>query len=129
MHPGGLAPRIENFAQWRAHLCVRLRGQVHATGDEKLLDLLREVESYPAPAGASKDIVGYDSSVLAVPLRLRVAGNTLDFISTTTIFGTPLDITLAELAIETLLPANAATAATAETLRALVASNLRVAAL
>ena len=43
---------------------------------------------------------------IAIPLRLRTPGGILSFISTVTVFGTPLDITLAELAIESFFPAD-----------------------
>jgi transcriptional regulator with XRE-family HTH domain len=112
IHPGGLAPRIANFAEWRAHLLARLRRQVEATADERLADLLRELREMPAPPGADQPgpEVGAYSSVI-VPLRLRSDAGTLSFISTTTVFGTPRDITLSELALETFFPADALTAA------------------
>jgi len=44
-------------------------------------------------------------------LRLRVRDTVLSLLSTTTLFGTPRDVTLAELAIESFYPADAATAA------------------
>src|SRR5689334_22379774 len=40
LHPRGVAPRIENLAEWRAHLLFRLRKQVELTGDKALQDLL-----------------------------------------------------------------------------------------
>jgi hypothetical protein len=46
-----------------------------------------------------------------VPLRLRTEAATLSFISTTTVFGTPIDVTLSEIALETFFPADAETAA------------------
>ena len=45
-----------------------------------------------------------------IPLKLRVGDATLSFISTTTVFGTPVDITLSELALETFFPADVETA-------------------
>jgi hypothetical protein len=46
-----------------------------------------------------------------VPLVIRTARGTLSFFSTTTVFGTPVDVTLAEIAIEMFFAADAATAA------------------
>jgi len=107
LHPEGLAPRIANLAEWRAHLLERLRRQSETTGDPVLAALLAELSAYPAPADAP--LVGADSVV--VPLRLRTEAGELSLISTTTLFGTPRDVTLSELAIESFFPADAATAA------------------
>jgi transcriptional regulator with XRE-family HTH domain len=110
LHPGGLGSRIENIAQWKAHVLARLRSQVQATGDDQLIELMRELEAYPVPSGESKSGMNHDATSVVVPLKLRTEGGMLEFVSTTTVFGTPLDITLAELAIESFFPANAATA-------------------
>jgi transcriptional regulator with XRE-family HTH domain len=108
LHPAGLAPRIANLAQWRAHLLHNLRAQIEATADPVLAALEAEFLAYPVvdPGEAEGDDLGG----VAVPLRLRTEGGVLSFISTTTVFGTPRDVTLAELALETLLPADEATA-------------------
>jgi len=108
LHPKGLAPRIANLAQWRGHLLHNLRAQIEATADPVLADLEAELLAYPMddPGEAQGDDLGG----VAVPLRLRSKSGMLSFISTTTVFGTPRDVTLAELALETFLPADAATA-------------------
>jgi hypothetical protein len=107
LHPEGLAPRIENFGEWRSHLLTRLRHQIDATADPVLVELLAELESYPfAETGHHSDAYGG----VVVPLRLRTEQGVLSFFSTTTVFGTPLDITLAELAIESMFPADSRTA-------------------
>lgn len=110
LHPRGLAPRIVNLGQWRHHLFERLRQQVQATGDTVLQALLAELKAYPVPPDA--DATRLEGAVLGVatPLRLRTEAGVLNFISTTTIFGTPVDVTLQELALETFFPADAATA-------------------
>jgi transcriptional regulator with XRE-family HTH domain len=110
LHPQGLAPRIENYTQWRAHVLMRLRQQISGTADPILMELLAELESYPMPPSTSDrtadpiDEVDYGGVV--VPFRLRTGYGVLSFFSTTTVFGTPLDITLAELAIESFFPAD-----------------------
>lgn len=107
LHPGGLAPRIVNLGQWREHLLVRLRHQIGATADPELLRLHDELAGYPAGDPAT-DV---DPHALVVPLRVRADGTELSFLSTTTLFGTPLDVTVSELAIEAFYPADATTAA------------------
>jgi transcriptional regulator with XRE-family HTH domain len=109
LHPNGLAPRIVNLAEWRAHLLFRLRRQVEMTADPVLIALLREVSLYPAPAGAAVAAAGIQHSV-AVPFRIRVADEVLSFLSMTTIFGTPVDVILSELALELFFPADDETA-------------------
>lgn len=108
LHPGGLAPRIANLGTWRAHLLERLRRQVELTADAKLLELMRELREFPVPSDAP-DV--HDSNSVLVPLELRAGDAVLSFYSTTTVFGTPIEITLSELAIESFIPANAETAA------------------
>lgn len=110
LHPRGLAPRIVNFAEWRAHLLFRLRRQIELTAAPVLIDLLRECEGYPAPPARRGAPVGIDYAV-AVPFRIEIAAGMLSFFSTTTIFGTPVDVTLSELALEMFFAADAATAA------------------
>ena len=106
LHPEGVAPRIENLGEWRAHILHRLEAQVAASGDPVLADLLAELRSYPGGTARSEDNYGG----VAVPLRLRAGETVLSFLGTTTMFGTPIDVTLAELAIEAFLPADEATA-------------------
>ncbi|MGL4291644.1 MAG: helix-turn-helix domain-containing protein [Phreatobacter sp.] len=109
LHPGGLAPRIENFAEWRAHLLARLRRQIEITADPVLEELNREASAYPVPLAPPRPSRGQEAHELFVPLRLKTSAGMLSFVSTTTVFGTPIDVTLAELAIEAFLPADAAT--------------------
>jgi len=110
LHPRGLAPRIVNLGQWRHHLFERLRQQVQATGDATLVSLLDELQGYPVPPDADATRLGGELLGVAMPFRFRTPAGVLNFISTTTVFGTPVDITLQELALETFFPADAATA-------------------
>jgi transcriptional regulator with XRE-family HTH domain len=103
LHPEGLAPRIANLPQWRAHLLARLRRQIDITADPRLTELLREAEAFPVE-GSFED-ASLAREVL-VPFQVRSAGELLSFFSTTTVFGTPVDVTLAELAIESFFPAD-----------------------
>jgi transcriptional regulator with XRE-family HTH domain len=115
LHPDGLAPRIANFAAWRAHILERLRRQVELSADRVLAELLAELRGYPG-ADDRKARAASDYAGVVIPLELATAAGTLAFFSTTTVFGTPVDITLSELALEAFFPANAATA---EALRAM----------
>jgi transcriptional regulator with XRE-family HTH domain len=112
LHPGGLAPRIVNLAEWRAHLFARLRRQIDVSADPVLSALLSELEGYPAPERMpTRGAEPSPAESFVVPLRLATEAGVLSFISTTTVFGTPVDITLSELALETFFPADAMTAA------------------
>ena len=108
LHMRGLATRIVNFSEWRAHLLARLHAQVVASADPVLSALLRELADYPVPPQDGKP--WHDETVsIAVPFQLRTDAGVLSFISTTTVFGTPVDITLSELALETFFPADDST--------------------
>jgi transcriptional regulator with XRE-family HTH domain len=109
LHPEGLAPRTVNFVEWRGHLLGRLRHEIELTADPKMIDLLAEVSSYPVPQGADTSRHGIDNPIMT-PFQIRIEAGLLSFYSTTTVFGTPVDITLSELAIESFFPADAATA-------------------
>ena len=49
LHPDGLAPRIANLGQWKAHLLQRLAREAAVTGDPALRTLYAELDAYPAP--------------------------------------------------------------------------------
>jgi len=109
LHPRGLAPRIANFAEWRGHLIARLHAEIVASADAQLDALMRELCAYPVPADPGPT-TAVEMAGVAVPFQLRTAEGVLSFIGTTTVFGTPVDITLSELALETFFPADEATA-------------------
>jgi hypothetical protein len=106
LHPSGLAPRIVNLGEWRAHLLSRLRRQIELTADPALRALMDEAMRYSGAAAKFPD----KSHEVLVPLSINIAGETLSFFSTTTVFGTPVEVTLSEIAIEAFFPADAATA-------------------
>ena len=107
-HPEALAPRTVNLAEWCGHLLERLHRQCEATADPELIKLYNDLKAFPIPARAAP--LPPDNNV-AIPLRLRHKGEVLSFISTTMVFGTPVDVTLSELALETFFPADDLTAA------------------
>ena len=106
LDPEGLAPRIVNLDQWRELLVARLRHEYDVGRDPRLAELIEEFAVTPAPE------VGAAPTELVVPLRLRTAnGGELSLLSTTTVFGTPREVTLSELAIEAFYPADEPTRA------------------
>jgi transcriptional regulator with XRE-family HTH domain len=123
LHPDGMAPGIVNLAQWRRHVLFRLRRQADRSGDPFLHELYEELRGYPGdepgrsgvagPGGDALDEPERDGSAadVVLPMRIRLGGQELSFLSTTTVFGSPLDVTVAELAIESFYPADATTAA------------------
>lgn len=111
LHPDGLAPRIANLPQWRGRLLAWLGRQVELAADPALSALLAELEQYPVANGGVLETWRHQvGSEIAVPLRLRTEDGTLSFLSTTMIFGTPVDVTLSELAVEAFFPADTFTA-------------------
>lgn len=113
LHPEGLSPRIANWREWRAHVLERLRRQYMATADASVDSLIRELTAYPAPdAAASRPLHSHhDFGGVLVPFRLKTPHGILSFLGTTTVFGTAVDITLAELTLEAFFPADEATSA------------------
>ncbi|MFG2574962.1 helix-turn-helix domain-containing protein [Streptomyces sp. NPDC048481] len=131
LHPEGLAPRIRNLREWRGHLLAQMERQIALYRSAPLRELYDEVAAYPvadglcgpAPAtrtdetgrgeesaesaeGEETEAVAY----FALPLRIEHEGRVLSFISSVSTFNTPMDVTVAELAVETFLPADPATA-------------------
>jgi transcriptional regulator with XRE-family HTH domain len=112
LHPGGLSTRIRNLAQWRAHVLRRVRRQLERTAAPGLADLLAELESYPVPNGVTaSDAGGGPAGDLVMPMQISSEYGDLALLYTMTVFGSPRDVTLDEIAIETFFPADAGTAA------------------
>ena len=107
LDPDGLAPRIANLPEWRHHILSRLRADFVATADAELARLHDELAAIPLPASRTA------SSPLAraaIPLMLREpSGQLLSLLSTTMVFGTANDVTLAELTLECFFPADQGT--------------------
>jgi hypothetical protein len=110
LHPDGLAPKIANLGEWREHVLRRLRRQVELTADQDLIELLGELSEYAKAMAKRRDDRCVGEQVVGVAFRIHTVLGLLSFFTTTTIFGTPLDVTLSELALECFYPADAATA-------------------
>ena len=111
LHPEGMAPRIANLEEWSGHLLAQLCRQAAITGDPALEELHQELAGYPGVSRGEPAYEGVIGAEILLPLRIRDGDVELAFFSTISTFGTPIDITLAELAIEAFYPANARTAA------------------
>jgi hypothetical protein len=105
LHPGGLAPRILNFAEWARHVVERLHQESVRNPDDQLASLRAELEEYVPDRLVTPDHLGF-----AIPLRLRTAQGELRLMTTITTFATAVDVTIAELKLEAFLPADQATA-------------------
>lgn len=107
LHPQGLAPRIRNLGEWRTHLLARLQRQIELTADAALIDLWRELETYPAPRGGTRPKSGNPAAAdVVLPVQIETEQGLLSLFGTITIFGTPIDVTVAELALECFYPAD-----------------------
>ncbi|MFD8002570.1 helix-turn-helix domain-containing protein [Streptomyces mirabilis] len=114
LHPEGLAPRIRNHREWRDHLLAQMERQIALDRSEPLRALHEEVAAYPVPEQEREREGEPDGGVepvpyFALPLQIEHGGRVLSFISSISTFNTPMDVTVAELAIETFLPADPAT--------------------
>lgn len=111
LHPRGMAPRIRNLGEWRGHLLTQMERQIALHRSEPLRALYEEVAAYPVPEAAGAGDRPDDSVPhFALPLRIEHDGRVLSFVSSISTFNTPMDVTVSELAIETFLPADPATA-------------------
>jgi hypothetical protein len=109
LHPNGFAPRIENLAQWRAHVLARVARDVELTADPVLAELLKELRAYPMN-GAPAEHTELQFPGVVIPLKLRTEAGVLSMFSTTTVFGTATEVTLSELVLEAFYPADEFTA-------------------
>lgn len=109
LHPKGLAPNIINLAEWRAHVLERLRDLNELVADPVIADLEKELSSYAGGRNGHRPKADHSGGI-AVPFQIRLGGAEHSFITTTTVFGAPLDVSLSELAIESFFPADEATA-------------------
>lgn len=111
LHPDGLAGRTLNFDEWAGYLVHQLKRTIALTGDATLHALHEEVLSYPGVKTASARRAPADNAALLIPFQLETAGGQrLSMFTTLTTFGTPLDVTLAELAVELFYPVDAESA-------------------
>ncbi|MFJ5302865.1 helix-turn-helix domain-containing protein [Streptomyces sp. NPDC088350] len=111
LHPEGMAPRIRNLGEWRGHLLAQMERQIALHRSEPLRALYEEVAAYPVPETADDggELAG-SVPYFALPMRIEHEGRVLSFVSSISTFNTPMDVTVSELAIETFLPADPATA-------------------
>jgi transcriptional regulator with XRE-family HTH domain len=109
LHPSGMISRVRNRAEWTAHLGHRLSRLARLTGDPRLTELLDEVRGYP---GVAEMLDGYrepNTTDLLLTLHLAHSDGDLRLLSTVTSFGSPHDVTLSELTVESFFPADDAT--------------------
>ncbi|WP_432164449.1 helix-turn-helix domain-containing protein [Streptomyces sp. bgisy031] len=111
LHPEGLAPRIRNLREWRGHLLAQMERQIALDRSEALRAVYDEVKAYPVADRAGDDHGEGGEAVpyFALPMVIEHGGQVLSFVSSISTFNTPMDVTVAELAIETFLPADPAT--------------------
>jgi hypothetical protein len=106
--PAGLAPQVRNLGDYADHLIARVRAAATVARDPELDQLLADLEGLrPIDAVATTAA----PPPFALPLEIGVGGHELRLFSTIATFGTAVEITLAELAIETFYPADDQTAA------------------
>ena len=105
LHPKGLARRIVNLAEWRHHMLTRLRLDIERSADHELETLYAELSSFPCPV-SPKPPCSFDRIAVPLSIHSETHGRVLSFLSTTTIFGTATDVTLAELVLECFYPAD-----------------------
>lgn len=111
LHPQAMGGRLVNLAEVRAHLLHRLRRQAEMSGDGELTELHDELASY-VYEGVELNVAHVPGPAdILLPLRIRDGDRVLSMFTTIATFGTPVDVTVSELAIETFWPNDDETAA------------------
>ncbi|MEU1371049.1 helix-turn-helix transcriptional regulator [Streptomyces sp. NPDC005803] len=109
LDPRGFAPLVVNLADVRTVFRSRIGRQLAVAPDERLTALYEELLE---PGSVAEDASGTSLAAgadVVIPMILRFGGRELRLFSTITTFGTPMDITLDEVAIELYYPADAET--------------------
>ncbi|MEL6890555.1 MAG: helix-turn-helix domain-containing protein [Actinomycetota bacterium] len=117
LHPDGFAAAIENIDEVQGHLLDRLRRQVARTADAASIELLAELESLTEavdppggedsverlrrPDGSRVEPLDAPANEPAMPIVMHIGGKRVRYLSVVSTFGSPLDVTAAELTIET----------------------------
>jgi len=110
LHPDGIKPYVADWERFATTLLHRLEREVaHRPQDERLVALLEEARTYPDVAELPDRPLMPDGNDLLVPVHLRLGDLELRFFTTIATIGAPFDVTLEELRLETLLPADAET--------------------
>ncbi|MFI6597535.1 helix-turn-helix domain-containing protein [Nonomuraea sp. NPDC050536] len=110
LHPQAMGGRLLNLPVVRAYLLAQLRRQAEASGDGVLAELHDELAGYTYP-GVELNVAHVPGpGDILLPLRIRHGDEVLSMFTTIATFGTPLDVTVSELAIETFWPADEETA-------------------
>lgn len=110
LHPGGLADITLNFPDWAAYLLDQLDRLKLLTAGPEVTALAEEVSRYPNVTALMENRgpgrQPPDEPALLVPWHAELNGTEISLFTTLTSFGTPRDITLAELAVELFYPAD-----------------------
>ncbi|GGN30204.1 hypothetical protein GCM10011578_067140 [Streptomyces fuscichromogenes] len=114
----------ESLRAWRGRLLEQMERQIALHRCTAFRELYEEVAGCPPQAGADDgstcptsptepsepDEPDEPAAYFALPMRIEHAGRVLSFVSSISTFTTPMDVTVAEPAIETFLPTDPATA-------------------
>ncbi|HEY2475298.1 MAG TPA: helix-turn-helix transcriptional regulator [Candidatus Cybelea sp.] len=111
-HPEGLRPFIENWESVAARIIQRVHREVVANpSDETMKCFLEELLSYPAVPNRWRVLDVDESPPPFLTINYKWNNSTLRWFSTHATFGSPQDVALQEMRIETFFPADEATRA------------------
>ena len=108
LHPDMLKPHLEDWEGVARDMVLRARREAEP-GDETAMRLLDEVLAYPGVPEDWRDLAMESAKAPFLTVTFNTGGRRLSWITTFTTFGTPHDITLQELRIESFYPADDAT--------------------
>jgi hypothetical protein len=108
--PDVLRPFLDNWEDVVRYFIRSVEADAAADGTAETAALLDRLLAYPSVDAVVKRTADAPPSRPVLPLRFRKGATTLDMFTTIATFGTPQDITLQELRIESFFPLDEPTA-------------------
>jgi hypothetical protein len=105
--PDGVRPFIENWEEVASDVAWRVRRESLKDDDSALRDILGDTVDLPSSAPALTQTSVTHTPAILLPIKLRRDELSMNLCSTITTLGTPLDVTLQELRVESLFAADA----------------------
>ena len=109
LHPQGIKEHVENWEIVASHLIHRVRRETQTEGEQQSQSLFNSLLAYPEIENLLRSPVKENWQLPLLNTIFSKAHQRLSFFTTLTTLGTPYDITLQELRLECLFPADKVT--------------------
>jgi hypothetical protein len=105
-HPEGVRRWIVNWPEVQSHLLRRAERELNSPDDPAGAELMAEIRGYASASTAADSSAGPNPGDLLLPIHIRMGDLDLRLFSAIMTLGTPHDVTLQELRIETFFPSD-----------------------